>query len=425
MTGRRYRLDADVRRHADVVIGGSPLKMFRLTEGGIRVVDRIEAGEPVEDSSLVRALVDAGAIHPTPPTSTFTPADVTTIVPSLGQPEHVPRGAIVVDDGSSPPVVGADVRLDENQGPGAARNAGLALVTTPLVAFVDADVSVPDDWLEQLIAYFDEDRVALVAPRVASAPGGTTLTRYEADNSPLDLGDSPARVRAGTRVSYVPAAAIVCRTDAVRAIGGFDEGLRFGEDVDLAWRLDAAGWWVRYEPNTVVTHSSRTGWAGWLTQRIGYGSSAAPLARRHRGDLAPIRMSGWSLAAWILGLCVHPVAGVTIAAGSAAALVRKLRDLPPSLTFGLAWRGNLHAGEQIAAAIRRVWWPLLAVAAIRSTCARRALLVAALARRNPIGVIDDVAYSIGVWRSMVNERSAAPLAPEIRSWPPRDSPSRP
>ena len=34
---------------------------------------------------------------------------------------------------------------------------------------------------------------------------------------------------AGTRVSYVPAAAIVVRTDALRAIGGFDECLRHNE----------------------------------------------------------------------------------------------------------------------------------------------------------------------------------------------------
>ena len=83
------------------------------------------------------------------------------------------------------------------------------------------------------------------------------VARYDAEHSPLDLGPEPARVRAGTRVSYVPAAAIVCRVDAIREIGGFDEALRFGEDVDLVWRLDAAGWRCRYEPvATVVPRGS-------------------------------------------------------------------------------------------------------------------------------------------------------------------------
>lgn len=428
MAGRRFRVDDDARRHGRVLVGGSPLKLFRLTDGGARVVERIEQGGAVEDSSLVRALLDAGAVHPALPDSSdssFSATDVTIVVPSLGRPAHLPRGAVLVDDGSDPPITGADVRLDVNSGPGAARNAGLTRVTTALVAFVDADVSVPDGWLDRLVPYFDDDRVALVAPRVASASGGTKLAAYEAANSPLDLGGRPALVRAGSRVSYVPAAAIVCRAEVVRAIGGFDEELRFGEDVDLVWRLDEAGWQIRYEPDAVVEHDTRPNWASWFRQRIGYGSSAAPLSRRHRGALAPIRMSGWSLTAWVAGLGLHPAVGAVIGAGSSAALVRKLDDLPPAVAFGLAWRGNVHAGEQLAAAIRRAWWPLLAVAAVRSRLARRALVAAALARRHPVGLLDDVAYSIGVWRGIVTERTVAPLVPDIISWPPRSSRSRP
>ena len=423
MSHRRLRLDADTHRHGRVVVGGSPLKLFRLTDRGARIVERIEHGGEVDESPLVRSLLDAGAAHPVPAAAAdaFTEADVTVVVPALGRPEHLPPGAILVDDGSEPPLEGADVRLDVNAGPGAARNAGLDRVETPLVAFVDADVRVDAGWLAGLLPDFDDVRGALGAPGVRSAAGsaGAVLAGYEADHSPLDLGGSAARVRPGSRVSYVPAAAIVCRTDAVRSVGGFDGDLRFGEDVDLVWRLDAAGWWVRYEPDTIVEHEVRPTWVAWARQRVGYGSSAAPLSRRHDGALAPVRMSGWSLAAWTAGVALHPALGVVVAAGSSAALVRKLDDLPPAFAFGLAWRGTMHAGEQLGAAIRRVWWPLLAVAAIRSRCARRVLVLAALTRRHPIGIVDDLAYSVGVWRGIVAERTAAPLVPEIGSWPDR------
>ncbi len=425
MAERRYRFDAAARRHGHLVIGGSPLKLFRLTAAGAGVADDIGSGRPIPDSALIRALVDAGAVHPVTGSDTAGDTAVTIVVPSLGPPGRLPEGALLVDDGSQPPLTGAAVRLERTSGPGAARNAGLARVTTPLVAFVDADVYTPEGWLDALLPHFDDERVAVVAPRVRSEPGPAALARYEADHSPLDLGAEPARVRAGTRVSYVPAAAIVCRTDVVRAIGGFDDGLRFGEDVDLVWRLDRAGWHVRYEPASVVTHAPRATWPEWFRQRVGYGSSVAPLARRHPGALAPIRMNGWSVAAWVVGVAAHPVAGVAIGVGSAAALVRKLGDVPPRVAFGLAWRGNLHAGEQIAAAIRRVWWPLLLVGALRSRRARRVLVAAVLARRHPVGVVDDVAYSIGLWRSMFDERTLTPLVPEISSWPPRGAPSPP
>ena len=428
MTARRYRLDDSAQRHGDVLVAGSPLKLFRLTSAGSGVVDRIEAGEALIESKLVSSLLDAGAIHPAAPGGTasggFVPADVTVVTPAFGRAPHVGDGTIVVDDGSEPPITDAAIRLGVNRGPGAARNAGLAHVTTPLVAFVDADIRLPDGWLDDLLPHFGDDRLAVVAPRIRSTSGPTVLDRYEVDHSPLDLGPRPGRVRAGSRISYVPAAVLVCRTDAIRALGGFDETLRFGEDVDLVWRLDESGRRVRYEPASVVRHDPRPNWSAWFHQRVGYGSSAAPLSRRHPGALAPLRMSGWSIGAWASGVLVHPFIGTTIGAGSAAALVRKLDDVPPRAAFLLAWRGNLAAGAQIASAIRRVWWPIVLLAGLRSRRVRLGLALAALAARHPIRLADDVAYSVGVWRGAVRERTAAPLIPEISSWPGRRSTPR-
>jgi mycofactocin glycosyltransferase len=420
---RRYRLDGSVQRFGRVVVGGSPLRLFRVTEAGARVVHRIAAGEPVDGSTLVTSLLEAGAIHPQPDGAPFTSEDVTVVVPvrrALGAPEpSVAAGALVVDDASPAAVAGAAVRFDRNRGPAAARNAGLARVTTPLVAFVDADVDLTDGWLDPLLAHFDDERVALVAPRVRAPDRADAIARYERGHSPLDLGPEPARIRGGTRVSYVPAAAIVCRVEAVRDVGGFDEELRFGEDVDLVWRLDEAGWRCRYEPASEVHHAPRATWGAWVRQRIGYGSSTAPLAMRHPGALAPIRMSGWSLGAWALVALGRPLLGTAVGAGTAAALVVKLPDVPARAAFRLAGLGNVRAGEQIANAIRRVWWPILAVTALRSRHARRALVVAVVSARHPVRLADDLAYSIGVWQGILTERTVAPLVPDITSWPGR------
>lgn len=409
----RFVADRSLERHGEVALGGSPLRLFRLTPAGARVLDRIVAGDEVPVSTLVERLVDAGAIHPRPGPAPYTTADVTVVVPSLGSPSPVP-GALLVDDGSEPPLAGAAVRLPVNRGPAAARNAGLARVTTPLVAFVDTDVTVGAGWLDGLLGHFADPRVAVVAPRVVT-PGDPT--------SSLDLGEHPGPVRPGSRVAYVPAAAIVCRVEALRSIGGFDETLRVGEDVDALWRLDAAGWRCRYEPTVVVEHRARPTRAGRWRQRVTYGTSAAPLAQRHPGALAPLRMSGWSVAAWLAGVLgprrVGPVLGAAIGAGSSAALVRKLDDLPARTAFALAARGNAAAGDQIAAAVRRAWWPLVALAAVRWRWARKVLVASLLAARRPTRLVDDVAYSVGVWRGIVATREVGPLIPEIRSWPGR------
>jgi mycofactocin glycosyltransferase len=423
----RYLLDRSYERFGPVVLAGSPLRLFRLGPAGVAVVEGAERGDDVEPSPLLVHLADAGALHPRPRPGRFSAADVTVVRPVLAR-SPLDAGAltaadahrtVVVDDASPVEVIGATVRLDCNRGPAAARNAGLALVDTALVAFVDADVVLHPGWLDMLLGHFDDDRVALVAPRIRSVGGHGRLARYERTGSPLDLGDEPAQVRPGTRVSYVPAATVVCRTDAIRSLGGFDEALRFGEDVDLVWRLHGTGAVCRYEPGVSVGHRSRDTWAGWVRQRIGYGSSAGPLSLRHPGALAPARMSGWSVAAWVLVLAAHPTAGVAVTASTAAALAAKLRGVPPRRSFGLAALGTWRAGRSLADATRRAWFPLVAIAALKSRGARRAALLSLLAAGHPLKAADDLAYCAGVWRGMWAGRTLAPLVPDITAWPPR------
>ena len=110
------------------------------------------------------------------------------------------------------------------------------------------------------------------------------------------------------------------------------------------WRLDEAGWTCRYEPAVEVLHPPRPTWRTWARQRVDYGSSSAPLSARHAGRLAPVRMSGWSAGSWALAAVGHPLAGVVVGAGSAAALVPKLTDVPPKVSLRIAGLGNLHAG---------------------------------------------------------------------------------
>ena len=366
--GTRYRLDSSWRRpgNGSVVIAGSPLRLFRLSTGGAQVAAMMEVGEAPDTASvhqLFDRFVEAGALHPTHERSPFTAADVTVVMPAFGAlPSSLATvlasglRVIVVDDASltplaPPPAPTSDacvidlrratfIRHDTNTGPAGARNTGMAAVTTPLVAFldsdVDVDVDVGADWLTPLLTHFADERVVLVAPRVEGMPGASALERFEQRHSPLDLGSEPARIAAGTRVSYVPAAALVCRTATVRELGGFDAAMRLGEDVDLVWRMADAGHRCRYEPASVVHHRPRATVPMLLRQRFGYGRSAAALAHRHPGALAPVRMSGWSALSWGLLAARRPLLALVVAGATTGALVRKLADVPPEID----WRAN-------------------------------------------------------------------------------------
>ncbi|WP_394944056.1 glycosyltransferase [uncultured Ilumatobacter sp.] len=407
----RFAIDGTWKRTGAVVVAGSPLKIFRLTAPGARIAEQIEQGADVASSTLTDRLLDAGAIHPEyrpDATSVFTVDDVTVITPQLGGVAST-DGRMVVDDGSRPPIDGAAIRLDSNGGPAAARNAGRPLATTALVAFVDADVDLLADvgigcWLTQLLPHFDDPSVALVAPRVAGEPG-----------SQLDLGIEPGRVRAGTRIGYVPAAAIVVRADALDEVGGFDPALRFGEDVDLVWRLDQAGWRCRYEPASTVWHEPRSNWPDRLRQHAGYGSAAAPLALRHPDALAPMHTNQWAVGSWLSALGGHPVVAAVTVAASVASLVHKLPGVSTAWSIRMALNSHVQGLRNLGVALRRVWWPPLAILALFS---KRMRLVAfgALAldvRATPT----DVAYGWGVWSGMVRYRTWRPVMPTFVSWP--------
>lgn len=434
--GTVLHLDASVRlfAHGTVLLGGSPLRLLRLDTQGAHLLNRWTHGEPLDTGAgkhrLARRLVNAGLLHPEPPAAPFGLQDITLVTPVKDNPTGVQRLAeatnevadrILIDDGSCEPLPRATQRHATPAGPAAARNAGWQRARTALVAFVDADVEPEPGWLGSVLALFADPTVAAVAPRIRSRPGTGPLARYEHKRSSLDLGEQPASVYPMSRVSYVPSAALVVRREALDQLGGFDEQLRFGEDVDLVWRLLDIGWTVRYEPTSRVWHDPRPGLLTWLRQRFAYGTSAAPLSTRHPGRLSCARLSRWSALSWGLLAAGFPLSALAAAAVTTALFPVKLRGrgLPTTETLRLAGRGHLGAGRLLAEATRRTWWPCLAVAALGSHHARLVALAVVLpcvidsAGRGPgwpfLRLLDDLAYGAGVWAGCLHERTLAPL----------------
>jgi mycofactocin system glycosyltransferase len=461
-------LDPGTRRvdGGRALIGGSPLRILRLSEVGTRAVDAWEGGAAVGEASgrrhLARRLLDGGLAHPRFEAGPYGPSDVTVIVAVHDDPELLgvtlaalhapgaePPGAVLVADDATPDAVGirrvADrygatvVRRDVRGGPASGRNTALAQVRTPVVAFVDRDVVPEAGWLPLLLAHLADPRVAGVAPRIRAASGRAddALAAFDHDRSPLDLGPAEGRVAPGTRVAYVPTTALLVRRSLFDEIGAFDEALPMGEDVDLIWRTVDAGYVVRYEPRAVARHPTRRDLRAWLRQRFDYGTSAAPLDARHPGSVAPLTLSGWTAAAWALAAVGHPVVGAAVAAGAASLLPRRLTmlDDPWRETWQLAGKGQIAAWRPIATAVTRTWWPVALGAAVVSRRARRAVVLAAVVpplvdwangdraldpvRYTGLRILDDVAYGAGVWTGCVRGRTLSPLLPRLRSWPGR------
>jgi mycofactocin system glycosyltransferase len=439
--GWRVELDRSVRRpRQDLLVGGSPTRLLRLSARGVEAFTELRDG-PVQTSAgatLARRLTDAGLAHPQPgPTAT---ADLVVVVPAHDRADLLDRclraladayPVVVVDDASKDPAAiqavadrhGARlIRRHMNGGPAAARNTGLTGTDAALIAFVDSDCAPTARALARLAAHLADPSVAAVAPRIVPDEPGPRCA--------LDLGPHPARVAPGTRTAYVPTTTLIVRRSAIGA--GFDPSLRYGEDVDLIWRLTAAGALVRYDPSVRVPHVEPTELAARLRRRFRYGTSAAPLTRRHPGVLVPLVLEPWTAAALLAAVTGHPKVAATLLAGAATDEVRRRRDtgLPasgaaPALAQRLGWTARTTgsylaqtAGPLVLAGLvnRRTrvgTTALLLAEPLASWWTRRAHATDPV-RWTATHLAEDVAYGAGVIAGCARARTVAPLLPRIR-----------
>ncbi|MCW3025453.1 MAG: mftF [Solirubrobacterales bacterium] len=398
---------------------------------------------------LGRRLLDAGVAHPRPVTRDVDDR-VTVVIPVRDRPEQLARClaavgrrscTIVVDDGSLDAAAVAAlaarhgaklIRRPLPGGPAAARNDALAKLSTELVAFLDSDCVPPEDWLRALVGHFDDATVAAVAPRVRPAGGAGqnvvgwsgldqegplpresrgrsgALGRYLRSRSPLDMGAREAPVRPGGSLTYVPSAALLVRRGALEA--GFDEDLRYGEDVDVVWRLHDAGWRVRYDPAVEVSHDEPPTLRAALARRFRYGTAAGALSARHPGCLnaATLPPSPAALVRFAARLERLGVPRRTAARWSGEVVLRASLSL-------VRYAGTIGAPVTLAIARRRggsalpAVLALLALPILREWSACGSELDAL--RWSALAMVDDAAYAAGVWWGCVASREHRPLLP--------------
>ncbi len=152
-----------------------------------------------------------------------------------------------------------------------ARNLGLQRVGTRYAAFVDNDLRFTPGWLGALVDAAERSGAWLVGSLMLEGSGEAPMVRVIADETRLDLDEhgqrrlaiersaglwplSVAREKMGAGwVDRLESRAVLVRTDRLREIGGWDEGL-LGEHelLDLCLRVRVAGGQVRLEAGSVV-----------------------------------------------------------------------------------------------------------------------------------------------------------------------------
>jgi len=191
---------------------------------------------------------------------------------------------LVYVDGNSPARIADYLRTAANQhsfellyspdylSPNRARNLGMARVKTPFVVFVDNDLIVAEGWLARLLDCAKDTGAAVVGPlymegdpeqHIVHMAGGdyafdgdvgrrsfSTVHRLQGERL-TDVGVELVR----EPVDFVEFHCMLARTDFVRSLGGFDEGLlSTREHLDVCLAAAEVDEKVYFEPSSRVTY---------------------------------------------------------------------------------------------------------------------------------------------------------------------------
>ncbi len=211
---------------------------------------------------------------------------------------------IVADNGSTDSTLGIAeafvgrvpglrlVDASDGRGVSGARNGGAAAASGRFLAYCDADDEATEGWLAGLVtAAADRD---LVGGRLDhSSLNDKTVQAWRGasavDRLPTSLGFLP----------YAFGSNLGIWSDVLRALGGWNETYAGGgDDVELCWRAQLAGYSLGFAPNAVMRYRHRDDVRGMMKQAYGYGLLDPRLYVQFRPAGLPPRSLVTGLRGW-------------------------------------------------------------------------------------------------------------------------------
>ena len=141
------------------------------------------------------------------------------------------------------------------QGAAIARNVGVSVARSPILAFIDSDCRPAPDWLEKGCEAMDASDIDIIGGQVFTVP---------------QRQDHPSAVEAFElvfafqnevyvkEVGFSVTANMFVKRDIFHQVGAFRTGL--SEDKDWGQRAGAMGYTMDYRDNVIIDHPARSNW---------------------------------------------------------------------------------------------------------------------------------------------------------------------
>jgi glycosyltransferase involved in cell wall biosynthesis len=205
---------------------------------------------------------------------------------------------VIVDDGSSdhlPSVyenfknkLSLQLLKQKNQGPGAARNLGMAHAKGDLFVFIDSDCTVPSDYIEKLKDKLDNcDFDAFGGPDTQKDDFPPFLKAVNYSMTSF-IGTGGTRGAKKSIAKYYPRSFNMgIKKRIYNQIGGMND-LRHGQDMEYSNRIYKAGFKIVFFPDIIVYHKRRTNLKRFFKQIFNWGVTRINLGNIDPQMLKPV-----------------------------------------------------------------------------------------------------------------------------------------
>lgn len=182
------------------------------------------------------------------------------------------------------------IRHHRNMGPSATRNTGAKEATGEILAFTDADDKADKSWLTNIVKHYKKRNVGCVVGSSHIIYGDRNWQQkilaelficLRGDNVVKNIYNSKGRMGSnksiGTNITF--------RRDIFKEMKGYEENLLAGEEQDIIWRVEKAGYKIAFEPNAVVYVTPKDSFKEYIKRAYLYSRSSAIVYFKHPANI--------------------------------------------------------------------------------------------------------------------------------------------
>ncbi len=192
----------------------------------------------------------------------------------------------------------------ESSGLGIARQMVVQKANGKYIVWLDADMTLAADYLENQVAYMEEHPEVGIAGGKYNVHIGHGLAA-DLENIVYAVDSVYGQRGNASKFGYLPGAeGAIYRVEAVREVGGFDTRINgAAEDTEMAYRVRAKGWQLAATKEK-FTESTRANWQSLWSQYVWYGRGGHFIFHKDPSSLNLLQMS--PMAGFLAGILRSP-----------------------------------------------------------------------------------------------------------------------